>query len=351
MVNIISRLKKSGLAGRGGGCFPAWKKWQMVKEAEDKVKYVICNASEGEPGVKKDYYILKNYPQQVVNGMKIAIDFFMAEKAFLYLNHDYYKKLYSKLIKLISNSRIKIIKKNYAAGYIGGEETALINYIEKKRVEPRIRPPFPTTRGLWECPTLVNNVETFYSIGLIAAEQYEHKRFYTINGDCLWNGVYEYPEDWAIEKVLKTSKNFPDFNFFIQVGGDASGEVLNKKQLKRPVSGSGSITIYSMYKHEPLDLMKKWINFFVSESCGQCTPCREGSMRIKELLYEKNPEWNIISNLLDNLSETSFCGLGCAVSIPFRSFVKNVLAFMPDSNIGLSKIQKKKICDCFSKHS
>ena len=114
---------------------------------------------------------------------------------------------------------------------------------------------------------MINNVETFYAVSLILADKYDHKRFYTINGDCLWTGVYKFDENWTIEKILKTSKNYPDFDFFVQVGGDASGEVLNKNQLDRKVSGSASITVYSLYKHKPLELMKKWINFFVNESC------------------------------------------------------------------------------------
>ncbi len=322
---ILNKIKKANLVGRGGACFPTVVKWDMVKKAEGDKKYVICNASEGEPGIKKDGYILEHYPERVIDGMKIAIDFLGAEKAYIYINHKYHKKFVKKLKKLIGNMPIELFIKPINSGYIGGEETSAINAIEGRRVEPILRPPFPITNGLYGCPTLVNNVETFYDVSLIVAGEYENKRFYTINGDCLWIGVYELPEDWTIEKVLKQTKNMPKFAFFAQVGGDASGEVLNSKQLKQPVSGAGSITVYSIKKYQPKKLIIGWLDFFLNESCGQCTPCREGIYRLKEIMQSPKPGWQLFNDLLNNLDETSFCGLGCVVPVPIRSYVENVL--------------------------
>ena len=270
--NIITKLKKSGLVGRGGACFPTWLKWDTVREAKGEKKYVICNASEGEPGVAKDGYILENYPERVIDGMKIAIDFLSSGsaenkpsvKAYIYINPAYYKKYAGKLKTIIGDAPIELYQKHENAGYIGGEETSAINSIEGKRIEPRLKPPFPTTDGLWGCPTLVNNVETFYSISLIAGGEYGNKRFYTINGDCLWNGVFYLDENWTIGKILKETGNYPDFNFFVQVGGEASGELLNSKQLRRPATGAAAITVYSVMKHRSLNLMKKWINWMFS---------------------------------------------------------------------------------------
>ena len=359
MMDIITELKKANLTGRGGACFPTAVKWSAVAKAiaekgNGKKKCdVICNAAEGEPGVKKDGYILEHFPERVIDGIKIAMNFLSAEKAYIYINHKYYKKFGKNLKKIITsphvflphpnpplirggNKReglpIELFVKPISSGYIGGEETAVINAIEGhrvgracKRVEPRLQPPFPTANGLWGCPTLVNNVETFYDVSIIAGNKYENKRFYTINGNCLWAGVYELPENWTIDKILKQTKNYPKFAFFAQIGGEASGEVLNDKQLRRQVSGVGSITVYSIKRYQPKKLITGWLNFFLNESCGQCTPCREGIYRLKEIMQSPKPDWQLFSDLLDNLDEASLCGLGRAAPVPIRSYIKNVL--------------------------
>jgi NADH:ubiquinone oxidoreductase subunit F (NADH-binding) len=339
-MDIINKVKKANLVGRGGGCFPTAVKWEMVKEAAGDKKYVICNASEGEPGVKKDGYILENFGEKVIDGMKIAIDFLATNNikdkkskchviGYIYINHKYYKKFGEKLNKIITglkNYEIELFVKPIGSGYIGGEETSILNAIEGKKVEPRLRPPFPTTNGLWECPTLINNVETFCNVSLAVSDEYKKNRFYTIGGDCLNGGVYELSDDWTIEKILKETNNYPRFDFFVQVGGDASGEVLNNKQLNKPASGAGSITIYDVKKYKPEEMIRKWINFFVNESCGQCTPCREGVYRLNEIINSSDINWKLLEELLNNLDEASFCGLGSVVPIPIRSYRKNVLS-------------------------
>ena len=342
-MNIINKIKKANLVGRGGGNFPTAMKWSMVKKAIGNRKYVICNASEGEPGVKKDGYILENFGEKVIDGMKIAIDFLSdisttsspslskeGISGYIFINHQYYKKFSGKLNKIIADDKkykIELFIKPTGSGYIGGEETSIINAIEEKRVEPRLRPPFPTTNGLWNCPTLVNNVETFYNVSLAATDNFKKNRFYTISGDCLFPNIYELSDNWTIEKILKETKNYPKFDFFVQVGGDASGEILNSKQLDKPAGGAGSITIFNAKKHKPEELFKKWISFFINESCGQCTPCREGVYRLGKIINSNNIDWKLIEELLNNLDETSFCGLGSVVSIPIRSYRKNVMGF------------------------
>ena len=357
--NIITKIKKAGLVGRGGGCYPVDLKWGFVKKALGEVKYVICNAAEGEPGVKKDLYILENYPEQVIDGMRIALEYLGAGTGrskkrievfgYIYLNPNYCrnKKLIKKLKKAIGELPVKIIKKPKDAGYIGGEETAVINGIEGRRIEPRLRPPFPPTHGLWERPTLINNVETFYNVSLVASGEYKNERFYTINGDCLWTGVYRYADDWSIEKILKTTENYPNFDFFVQSGGDAAGVILNPKQLSVPVGGCGTITVYSIIKYDPLELIRGWLNFFRRESCGKCTPCREGTYRLREVLNEKDINWKVFAELLRNLSETSFCGLGCAGPIAVTAFMENVVSQSIGRNIRLNKADRKIICECF----
>ena len=172
--NIIQKLKKAKLTGRGGAGFSTSLKWEMVRQAKGDKKYVVCNASEGEPGVKKDWYLLEKYPEKVIDGMMIAIKYLKADEAFLYLNPDYYEKLKNKLKPLILHLPIKLFKKDHLAGYVGGTETTALNHIEGHKIEPKLRPPFPVTNGLWGMPTLVNNVETFYDVSLINSGKYKN---------------------------------------------------------------------------------------------------------------------------------------------------------------------------------
>jgi NADH:ubiquinone oxidoreductase subunit F (NADH-binding) len=347
-MNIVNKIKKYALVGRGGACFPVAIKWEAVKKAAGEKKYVVCNATEGEPGVKKDLFILENYPEKVVAGIKLAMDFIEASEGIIYLNYQYDKKVGKKLEAAIGDLPISVFLKPVEAGYIGGEETALLNAIEGKRVEPRLRPPYPTEVGLWGCPTLVNNVETFYNVSLADSDDYAGKRFYTVSGDCLNEGVYNLPDNFTIEKILKETDNYPKFPFFVQIGGDASGEVLNSKQLKRQVSGAASITVYSIKKYSFEKIMKKWLEFSANESCGQCTPCREGTYRLLEIINSDKKDWQLFSELLSNLKDSAFCSLGCAVPTPIKSFIKNVMPQIPGRQLKLKDQDASNICRCFS---
>lgn len=324
MANVLDKIKKAGLVGRGGACFSTAKKWSAVRNAVGDKKYAVCNAAEGEPGVSKDGYILENFGDKVIDGLKLAIDFLKAEKAFIYLNYAYNKKLGKKIKKLINGAPIEIFVKPISAGYIGGEESAVLNAIEGRRIEPRLKPPFPTAAGLWNSPTLINNVETFYNVSLVNAGEFKNKRFYTITGDCPNEGVYELADDLTIEKILKQTKNYPKFKFFVQVGGNASGEVFNAKQLKRPASGAGSIAVYSLVKNNFKKAVKNWLDFYLNESCGQCTACREGVYRLREALLMEKIDRLMVNDLLENLSDSSFCALGSAITTPIRSLMQNV---------------------------
>ncbi|MFH1894685.1 MAG: NADH-ubiquinone oxidoreductase-F iron-sulfur binding region domain-containing protein [Patescibacteria group bacterium] len=324
--DIISKLKKQNLLGRGGAGFPAWQKWHMVKKANASKKYIICNGSEGEPGVFKDGYILENYPETVVEGLKIALKTIDNSSAYICLRKDYYQKFKVKLEKLIKGFPIVIFQKT--GGYLAGEETTIINAIEgKKRLEPRIKPPLPSQAGLFGCPTLINNVETFYYVSKIAENEYKKTRFYSISGEVKNKGVYEMPENYPISEVLKKTNNYPDFDFFAQVGGGASGEILLKKELGRSACGAGAIIIFDKKKTNPVSLMKKWADFFAKENCDKCAPCREGAFRIQEILKSKNIDKKLLDDLMFVLKETSFCALGAAIPVPFESFLKKVYTF------------------------
>jgi NADH:ubiquinone oxidoreductase subunit F (NADH-binding) len=353
-MDVINKIQKYKLVGRGGGCYPVATKWDSVKNAAGEKKYVVCNGSEGEPGVRKDDYILANYSDKLIDGIRLALDYLsdggrVEVFSYIYLNDEFYKK-YSKVLnaKIASlKLPINLFRKPHIGGYIGGEETSLLNAIEGKRIEPRLRPPYPTTSGLWGHPTIINNIETFYNISLARDDKFENKRFYTISGDCLWTGVYSLSDTMNIEEVLKATNNYPAFPFFVQVGGEGSGVVLNSTQLNMPASGCASITIYSIQKHQPMDVLKKWINFFASESCGQCVPCREGTYRLKEIFDSGKINWALVSELLTNLSDASFCGLGCAVPIPISSFIKNIAPLYGDGSLKLPEENRKMICECF----
>ena len=333
-MNMIQKIKDAGLTGRGGAGFPTGAKWEAVKNAPGEKKYIIVNGSEGEPGVLKDGFILENYPEELISGVKVALETFPNSEAYIYLRKDYYDKYRSKLIELSSDLSITLTRE--PGGYLCGEESTLIESIEGHRFEPRMKPPFPTERGLHGFPTLINNLETFYWISKISKDEYHGNRFYSITGDIDNPGVFEFSEDWPIEKILKETKNFLGESFFVQAGGGASGKILTQEELGEKVGGAGSIIVYDKKKTDPKKLMKKWIDFYFGENCGKCVPCREGVYRIKEILDSParnasqgdaggdNIDLEKLKDIIFVLKETSFCPLGKGVSVPFESFLEKI---------------------------
>ena len=258
MKDIVKKIEKAGLVGRGGAGFPTAKKWRMVKKSIGNPKYVVSNASEGELGLHKDLYILKNYPEMVFKGMVLAMNYIGAKEAYFNFNRKYYLMVKLKIKSLIR----KYNKKGYHfnvyeedPSYIGGEETALLNAIEGKKVQPRMKPPYPVTYGLFGKPTIVNNIETFFNAAQVSDGIYERKRFYTISGFIKHPGVYHLPEDWSLMQILKETDNWPKGRFFVQTGGSASGPVLHFSQLKRSkMTGVGSLEVYcGNFLHLSLD--------------------------------------------------------------------------------------------------
>jgi len=320
-MNILSELKKYQLLGRSGSCFPTAVKWEIVRKAKGK-KYIICNCSEGEPKNYKDKYILENYPEVVVEGIKTALKFFNNSSAFIYLKKEYYNQFSSKLRKLTKGLDIKIVKKK--GGYLGGEETVICQALEDKRLEPRVKPPYPVQSGLFECPTLINNAETFYCIGRISKGEYKKTRFYTITGDIKNKGVFELPEKYTVKQILKKTNNYPDFDFFVQSGGGAMGEILLPKELNKKVQGIGCIVVFNS-KTDPFALMKQWSQFFLAENCDKCTPCREGIYRIDKMLDSKKLDKQTLNDLFLVLKETSLCPLGANAYRPFETLIKKII--------------------------
>lgn len=321
--NIIAKLKAADLRGRGGADFPTHLKWQMFADAQADKKYIVANGSEGEPNVLKDGYIVQKHPQQLIDGLKVALETFPGSEAFLYLRHDYYKKYKDKLKKMIGDLPITVFKEK--GGYLSGEETVVCQEIEKKIARPRSKPPYPGQAGIDGKPTLINNIETFYYVAEIASGKYKRSRLYSITGKVKHKGVFELPVDMSIKDILKHSKNTPKFEYFVQVGGGASGEILLDKECNQNVTGSGAIVVYDKYHTDPWVLMREWIDFFMKENCDKCTPCREGTYRIMEMVKKREFDEEILEDLFFVLEETSFCALGKSVPLPFRTAIKKLL--------------------------
>ena len=335
--NIINKIKEADLVGRGGGEFSVARKWLAVKDSlkNKKIGYIVVNGAEGEPGVKKDGYIINHYPAEVVAGVYLADQVLGPKKIkhiYFFLNREYFKNYAPGIKEVLSlkkyatfEKKIKFIIKPENLSYISGEESTILNIIEGKKTEPRLKPPYPTSQGLFQKPTLINNIETFYNISLVATGRFKNERFYTISGAVKHRGVYFLPADLTIEEVLKRTSNYPNFKFFVSVGGEVSGEVLRDDQLEKSVTGAGSILVYDFKKTDKQKLLKYWLNFYREQSCGNCSVCREGTYRLWELANSKKFDKKLFWELIEALDDSSFCALGRSLPVPIKSYFLNIL--------------------------
>lgn len=334
--DILEKISDAGLVGRGGAGFPTATKWAAVKSAlkGKKSGYIIVNGAEGEPGVKKDGYLLKHHSAAVLDGVYLA-DLFLGpakiKKIYIFLNHNYFKDHVPGIKKILEEKKYRLLRekieffiKPERLTYISGEESALLNLIEGKRVEPRRRPPYPTVAGLYGRPTLINNTETFYDVSLVMAGRCQEKRFYTVSGAVKHPGVYDLPANLTVEEVLKHTGNLPARPFFVQVGGEASGEVLSSYQLLRPVEGAGSIMVYDKELTNKHKLIRHWLQFYHEQSCGQCTICREGTYRLTEIIDRKPFDYKLFWEIVAGLEDSSFCALGASLPLPLKSYFNNI---------------------------
>lgn len=353
---IIELLKESGLKGRGGAGFPTDIKWKLAADVEDELKYVVCNADEGEPGTFKDCMILTNYADLMFDGMTIGGRAVGACKGIVYLRGEYtYLRnfLESKLQQrrkegLLGQNVLDVegfdfdIEIRMGAGaYVCGEETALIESLEGLRGEPRNRPPFPVNTGFMGHPTIVNNVETFAWVPCIldrgpswfhdiGTESSTGLKLFSISGDCEQHGVFEFPMGITLKKLLENVEG--THAKAIQVGG-ASGHCIPKHEFDRTIAfedvpTGGSIIVIGP-ERDMLDVAHNFMEFFVDESCGQCTPCREGNIKLLdgiERLQEGRCSMRYLRELCE-LGETmqlsSKCGLGQSSPNAFLSIVRN----------------------------
>lgn len=321
--DLIARIKESGLTGRGGAGFPTGIKWEAVQKQAANKKYIICNGSEGEPGVFKDRYLLEKHAPEVAEGIKLALSCIDHSIAYIYLNHEYYAQFKDRLEKLFSGLPVVIFEKHW--GYLGGEETAACEVIEGRRPVVRKKPPFPTEAGLWGFPTLINNVETFYQVARIARGDYQDTKFFCLSGFVKKEGVWEFPSETTIRQILEDTGNFPADDFFVQVGGGATGEILLSSELDQSVRGASSIIVFDKATTDPYALMERWAEFFMQENCDKCVPCREGVYRIAEMVKARQLDMAFLDDLFFSLEKTSLCSLGKSVAVPFRSLITKVL--------------------------
>ncbi len=368
-AQVIDEVKASGLRGRGGAGFPTGLKWGFVAKAEGAKKYVVCNADESEPGTFKDRVVLEGDPHSIIEAMLIAAYGVGADEGYIYVRGEYVLAQERLRTAIHQAEEMGFLGDNIfgtgfsfhlhvhsgAGAYICGEETALIESIEGKRGEPRSRPPYPTTNGLWGMPTLVNNVETLANIPPIlrnGAAWYKAigtpsspgTKVYTIMGHVNVTGLIEVPMGITLREVIAIyAKGMkPGRTFKLAQTGGSSGSIIPASLQDTPMDfdsfakagvalGSGALLICDEDTCV-VDLAKVLMNFFRVESCGKCTPCRVGNQRAYTLLSNiangvgKLQDLEELSSLNDSLVQLSNCGLGQTAGAPLRDVLNHFRA-------------------------
>ncbi len=362
---VIDVIKESGLRGRGGAGFPTGKKWELTKASEGNQKYVVCNADEGDPGAFMDRSILEGDPHAVLEAMIIAGYAIGANKGYIYVRAEYpiavqrlkiainQAREYGLLGENIFNTGFSFdIEIRLGAGaFVCGEETALLESIEGKRGQPRVKPPYPAQSGLWGKPTLINNVETYANIAQIilngakwyssiGTETSKGTKVFALGGNVNNIGLVEVPMGTTLREIIyDIGGGIPNGRDFkaAQTGGP-SGGCIPKEHLDTPIDyeslkeigsmmGSGGLIVMDDTKCM-VCLAKFYLEFTVSESCGKCTPCRIGTKRMLEILERlcngEGEELDIykLEKLAANIQKSSICGLGQSAPNPVISTLK-----------------------------
>ena len=342
---VISEVKASQLKGRGGAGFPSGIKWELARSAPGDVKYLICNADEGEVGTFKDRFLIQHDPFSLIEGIAIAAYAIGAERAFIYLRGEY-RYLLPVLKTAIDQATSKglidvpIEIREGAGAYVCGEESALMNSIEGRRGEVRFRPPFPPTSGLFNRPTVINNVETLMNIpaimekgaawfASIGTPGSTGTKVFSVSGDVARKGVYELAMGSGLSDLLALA-GAKDVKM-VQIGG-ATGGVVPASMLETPLSyetvlGSGAIMVFNGSR-DVIDFVYRTVEFLNEESCGECTPCREGTEVMVEILgrlarAEGAPDdVRVLEELSRLMMASSLCGLGQAAPVPVLDTLK-----------------------------
>ncbi len=363
--DVINTIKDSGLRGRGGAGFPTGKKWELTKASEAEQKYVVCNADEGDPGAFMDRSILEGDPHSVIEAMAIAAYSIGANQGYIYVRAEYPIAVHRFQIAIDQAREYGILGKNIfgtnfdfdvdirlgAGAFVCGEETALLESIEGKRGQPRVKPPYPAVAGLWGKPTLINNVETYANIAQIilngpewyssiGTETSKGTKVFALGGNVNNIGLVEVPMGTTLREIVyDIGGGIPNGRDFkaAQTGGP-SGGCIPKEHLDTPIDyeslkqigsmmGSGGLIVMDDTKCM-VALAKFYLEFTVDESCGKCTPCRIGTKRMLEILTKicdgNGTELDIykLEKLAANIQKASICGLGQSAPNPVVSTLR-----------------------------
>ncbi len=362
---IIAEVKTSGLRGRGGAGFPTGLKWEFASKSPSEVKFVLCNADEGDPGAFMDRSILEADPHAVIEGMIIAAKAINAHQGYVYARTEYPLAI-KRLQKAIDDAKAmglmgeNILGSGFdfdleiyqgAGAFVCGEETALMRSIEGKRGMPRPRPPFPAHKGLWEKPTILNNVESFANVAQIilnggewyasvGTEKSKGTKVFAISGDVNNIGLVEVPMGATLRSIVyDVGGGIPKKKKFkgVQLGGP-SGGCVPEQYLDTPVDydeivkvgaimGSGGVIVMDEDTCM-VDMARFFMDFIQEESCGKCTPCREGTRRFLQLLEKicdgkgEPEDVDALEELSEVIKETALCGLGQTAPNPVLSTLR-----------------------------
>lgn len=364
-AHMVEEVKKAGIRGRGGAGFLVGVKWGFVAQETRSPKYVVCNADESEPLVFKDRVLIETKPHQILEGMALAAYAVGAQEGFIYIRGEY--ELQAQLLEhaiqqaeahgylgehiLGTDFSFHLHVHRGAGAYICGEETALLESLEGKRGEPRIRPPFPAQNGYHGLPTVVNNVETFASIPPIilnGAEWYQAlsssatpgTKLFCLTGHIRQPGVFEAPFGLTLRQLIDQFGGgmLPGSKFHLALCGGAAGTIIPESLLDVPLDyeagkkgvslGAGAFLICDQ-SVSPVALLRELMWFFEHESCGKCTPCRMGTRQTRALLDqmlagERHPDdVERLTALADLMGAASFCGLGQSTQLPILSVLKH----------------------------
>ncbi len=353
-AQVIAEIEASGLRGRGGAGFPTGRKLSFIPKQYDGPKYIVCNLDEGEPGTYKDRTLCEKSPHKLIEGIAICAYAISASQAFIYCRTEY-SYLLETLKKAIVQAKeenllegLEIQLRQGAGAYVCGEESALLESIEGHRGNPRFKPPYPAVKGLWGQPTVVLNVETLCNVPYILREgapafasigvpDYPGTKLIMLNGDVMQRGCFEIETGMSLRDVIeKLGGGVRGGRKIkaIQVGG-TSGGFLPASKVDTPLDfasmqkaggslGSGSILVFDETR-DMADACLKVAEFYEHESCGKCTPCREGCFRSRRILERfrngtaTEQDRENLDVLLDVMKETALCGLGQSLVFPVRS--------------------------------
>ncbi len=362
-LDLIEMVKASGLRGRGGAGFPTGVKWGYVPKDPSLTKYVVCNCDESEPGTFKDRLLIEKDPHQLIEGVMLASYAIGANTAFIYCRGEYYEG-----IRKLENAVKEAEKKGYlgngifgtyynlniiihvgAGAYIAGEETALLNSLEGYRATPRLKPPFPAIEGLYNKPTIINNVETLCCVvhivnrgvdwfQAIGKPKNTGTKIFQISGQVVKPGCFEFPIGVSLRDVLDAAGGMlPDRKFKACYPGGSSCSLITEKDLdisldfdtlvaRNSAFGTASIIVMD----DSADMVKvahRLMEFYQNESCGKCTPCREGTrwvVQILERIYEGKGTYKdleVIDQVCKSMAANSFCALAVGAAPPIISAI------------------------------